>query len=223
MMDYDQIFITVWQLRVCWCGAFSLTRGWVCCLQLLLALAWGSRLYFTLSDSRLPFSLPPTIRRVTVEVFDPASTQDFQSLESQSQSYIATDGRSITKSWCRVPSGAHDQIFITVWQLRSCFCGAPSLMRGWVCLLYMLLVLASAVFIRPDSLGSCNHISLSQFWEFPFRRLLPLAGSQWRYLTPLMLCFSILDTHLLYFILCHSSVKSRILFVSILILWEVQN
>jgi hypothetical protein len=35
-------------------------------------------------------------------------------IKSQSQSYIATDGRSISKSWCRAPSGAHDQIFITV-------------------------------------------------------------------------------------------------------------
>jgi hypothetical protein len=31
--------------------------------------------YFTVSDSRLPFSSPPTTRRVTVEVFDPASTR----------------------------------------------------------------------------------------------------------------------------------------------------
>jgi hypothetical protein len=36
---YDQIFITVRQLLVCGCGALSLTRGWVCHLQLLLALA----------------------------------------------------------------------------------------------------------------------------------------------------------------------------------------
>jgi hypothetical protein len=36
---YDQIFITVRHLRVCWCGASSLTRGRVCPLQLLLALA----------------------------------------------------------------------------------------------------------------------------------------------------------------------------------------
>jgi hypothetical protein len=35
---YDQIFITVRQLLVCWCGALSLTRGRVCRLQLLLAL-----------------------------------------------------------------------------------------------------------------------------------------------------------------------------------------
>jgi hypothetical protein len=36
---------------------------------------WDSRPYFTVSDLRLPFSSPPTTRRVTVEVFDPASTR----------------------------------------------------------------------------------------------------------------------------------------------------
>jgi hypothetical protein len=44
-----------------------------------------------------------------------------------------TVSQSVSKSWCPAPSGAHDQIFVTVWQLRSCFCGAPSLMRGRVC------------------------------------------------------------------------------------------
>jgi hypothetical protein len=75
-------------------------------------------------------------------------------LPCQSQSHIATDGQSVSKSLCRAPSGAHDQIFITVWQLRSCFCGAPSLTRGRVCLLYMLLALASAVFLGSESLGT---------------------------------------------------------------------
>jgi hypothetical protein len=36
---YDQIFITVRQLRVCWCGALSLMRGRGYRSQLLLALA----------------------------------------------------------------------------------------------------------------------------------------------------------------------------------------
>jgi hypothetical protein len=83
---YDQIFVTVRHLRVCSCGAPSLTRGRICRLQLLLALAsghsrvrgpWHSWPYFTVSDSRLPISSPPTTRRATVEVFDPASTQDW--------------------------------------------------------------------------------------------------------------------------------------------------
>jgi hypothetical protein len=73
---------------------------------------------------------------------------------------------------------------ITIWQLRSCFCGAPSLTRERVCLLYMLLSLPNAVFLGSESLGTRDHILLSQIWDFPFRRLLRLAGSWWRYSTP---------------------------------------
>jgi hypothetical protein len=58
---------------------------------------------------------------------------------SQSRRHIAIDSQSTSKSWCRAPSGANDQIFITLWQLLSCFYGAPSLTRGRVCHLYMLL------------------------------------------------------------------------------------
>jgi hypothetical protein len=40
---------------------------------------------------------------------------DFSKLNSiQSQSNIVTDSQLISKSWCRAPSGAHDQIFINV-------------------------------------------------------------------------------------------------------------
>jgi hypothetical protein len=92
----------------------SLTRGWVCSLQLLLGLAsevilrsesCGTRddiLLFQIRDcpnlegqvpvflsprNRLasftprhcvPFSSPPTTRRATVEVFDPASTREYR-------------------------------------------------------------------------------------------------------------------------------------------------
>jgi hypothetical protein len=45
---------------------------------------WDSRPYFAISDSRLPFSSPPTTRRATVEVFDPASTRStFLSLHNE--------------------------------------------------------------------------------------------------------------------------------------------
>jgi hypothetical protein len=37
---------------------------------------WDSVPYSSISDSRLPFLLPPTPRMATVEVFDPASTWD---------------------------------------------------------------------------------------------------------------------------------------------------
>jgi hypothetical protein len=32
----------------------------------------------------------------------------------QSQSHVTTDGQSVGQSWCRVPSGTHDQIFSTL-------------------------------------------------------------------------------------------------------------
>jgi hypothetical protein len=77
------------------------------------------------------------------------------------------------------PSGAYDQIFITVRRLRVCWCGAFSLTRGRVCRLQLLLALAGAVI-----LGTRGHILLFQIWDFPFRRLLRLVGSRWRYSTP---------------------------------------
>jgi hypothetical protein len=72
----------------------------------------------------------------------------------------------------------------TIWQLRSGFCGAPSLTRGWVCLLYMLLGLPNAVFLGSESLGTRDHILLSQIWDFPFHHILRLAGPRWKYSTP---------------------------------------
>jgi hypothetical protein len=72
---------------------------------------------------------------------------------SQSQSHIATDGQSVSKSWYRAQSGAHDQIFISVRQLRSCFRGAPSLTRGRVCLCMCRWLLPTRSFSGPSPLG----------------------------------------------------------------------
>jgi hypothetical protein len=44
-------------------------------------------------------------------------------LISQIPSHITTDGQSVSKPWYRAQSGAHDQLFITVQQLQSCFVG----------------------------------------------------------------------------------------------------
>jgi hypothetical protein len=63
----------------------------------------------------------------------------------------------------KLSSGAWEQIFISRRQLKSCFCEAPSLMRGRVCLLYILLALASVVFLGSKSIWSCDHILLSQY------------------------------------------------------------
>jgi hypothetical protein len=51
---------------------------------------WDSQQYFTVSDLRLPFSSPPTTRRATVEVFDPASTRDLSKIGSPTSYNVIT-------------------------------------------------------------------------------------------------------------------------------------
>jgi hypothetical protein len=82
------------------------------------------------------------------------------------------------------PSGAYDQIFITVSQFSVCSCGTLSLTRGRVCPLQLLLDLASAVTLESESRWTRGHILLSQTRDFPFRPLLRLGGLRWRYSTP---------------------------------------
>jgi hypothetical protein len=78
---------------------------------------------------------------------------------SESESYVTTDGQSASLSWYKAPiRGLRPNFFSFrntehVWQLRSWFRGAPSLTRGRVCLLYVPLALASAVFLGPTPLG----------------------------------------------------------------------
>jgi hypothetical protein len=75
---------------------------------------------------------------------------------SQSQSHIATDCESVSLG-VEPPSGAHDPIFITVWQLQSCYCGAPSLRRGRDCLL-------------SESLSALvSHLSATVIYLWPVR------------------------------------------------------
>jgi hypothetical protein len=114
---YDHIFITVRQLRFCWCGSLSLMRGRVCHLQLLLALTSAVIFGFEsrgTCDHILLFQIRDfPFRRLHTGIW----------ILQKSKSHC--DWRSVSKSWCRAPSGAHDQKFITVWQLQSCYCGAP--------------------------------------------------------------------------------------------------
>jgi hypothetical protein len=53
-----------------------------------------------------------------------------------SQSHIATDSQLVSQSLC--PAPCRKVTLVTVWQLQSCYCGAPSLTRGQVCLLSVL-------------------------------------------------------------------------------------
>jgi hypothetical protein len=54
--------------------------------------------------------------------------------------------QSVSMSWSRGPSGSHDQMFVTVWQLLSCLCGEPSLTRGRVCRLLVWVCIFLVVY-----------------------------------------------------------------------------
>jgi hypothetical protein len=98
---------------------------------------------------------------------------------------------TLSRSVCigiKHPSRANDQIFIAFRQLRVCRCGELSLTRGRVCRLQLLLALVSAVILGSESHLTRDHILPSLIRDFPFRRLLRLAGLQWRYSTPASLC-----------------------------------
>jgi hypothetical protein len=183
---YDQIFIILWQLWVCWFGAPSLMRGRVCRLQLLLVLAsaviFGSESHRTrVSDWRLPFSSPPTPRGVTVEVFDPASTRVY----CLSLSLMLWP--AVSRPVClgvKHPSGAYDQIFITCVTVTVLFLwGALSDERSglsFVCAPGPCQRSFPRVRVPWDlrPYFTVSHL------KRPFRRLLRLAGSRWRYSIP---------------------------------------
>jgi hypothetical protein len=68
--------------------------------------------------------------------------------KSKSKSHC--DWRSVCLSWCRASAGAHDQMFLRVWKLLSCPCGAPSLTRGRVCHLSVIV----------GSISPCQYVQI---------------------------------------------------------------
>jgi hypothetical protein len=117
----------------------------------------------------------------------PSTTSSWRILSNKSrssQSHIATDGQSICNLVSSPIWGSWPYVYYSSTVTVLFFFLGRSLTRGRVCLLYMLLALASIVFLGSEFLGTRDHILLSQIWDFPFRRLLRLAGSRWRYSNP---------------------------------------
>jgi hypothetical protein len=148
----------------------------------------------TISDClRLPpfcftneFRMTNHLRMISFLVLLSTATPHIQ-LNYWTESLSLMLGPTVSRSVClgiKHPSGAYDQIIITLRQLRVCWCGAFSLTRGRVCRLQLLLSLASAVILESESRGTRDHILLSQIRDFTFRRLLRPAELRWRYSTP---------------------------------------
>jgi hypothetical protein len=121
---------------------------------------------------------------------------------------FTTDGQSANTSWCEVPVWGPRPDFYYYHTLRVCWCGVPSLTRGRVCHLQLLLALANVVILGSES-HRTHHILLFQILDFPnleggpgpciyspweqgspvmppdtgfsFHCLLWFAGLQWRY------------------------------------------
>jgi hypothetical protein len=103
---------------------------------------------------------------------------------SRVELYVTTDGQPVSLSWNK----AH------IWRLRPDFYyfvtvtvlflwGALSDERTGLTFIYAAGP-CSAIFLWSEPLGSRDHILLSQIRDFPFRRLLRLARSRWRYSIP---------------------------------------
>jgi hypothetical protein len=108
--------------------------------------------------------------------------------QSESESELLYDWRFTSNQFVLAPSPLRLTARYVLPQLNTCGHSpyiTSSLKRGWVCHLQLLLAHDSAFILGSESRWTCGHMLLSQIWDFPFRCLLRLAGSRWRYSTPL--------------------------------------
>jgi hypothetical protein len=132
--------VAVWNLRSCFCGAPSLTTGRVCNLQCnhwMVRVAQNPSLYFTVSSETRP-----TWRAMFPYVHPPGTgwsnyTSGHLVFEARRRSKVEVTIRlAVSRSVCLGIDLLPDITScrnVAVWNLRSWFCGAPSLTRGRVC------------------------------------------------------------------------------------------
>jgi hypothetical protein len=167
-------------------------------LQLLLALdsavIFGSESHGTLDSTRIllsqvrdfPFRRLLLLARLRWRYSTPPP-QGIWMNQSQSESELFYDWRFIANQFVLAPNPLRltARIFLSQWNTcGNSPCITFSMTRGWVCHLKLLLALASAFILGSYSRGTRDHILRSQIRDFPFCRLLRLAGLRWRYSTP---------------------------------------
>jgi hypothetical protein len=100
------------------------------------------------------------------------------------ESDVTTDGHPASLSWNKAPFwGLRPDLYYCLTVASLLIWGALSDERTDLSL-QLLLALARTVIFWSESRRTCDNILLSQIRDFPFRRLLRLAGSRWRYSTP---------------------------------------
>jgi hypothetical protein len=170
-------------------------RGWVYHLQLLLSPAstvilrsesHGTHDPALLSQIQdLLFITSCNLQVYSGWIWPHLHTEKWQPLlESESESELLYDWLFTANQFILAPSPLRLTARILFSQLNTCGHSPSitySLAIGWVCHLQLLLALTSAFILGSESRGN---ILLSQIRDFPFCRLLWLAGLQWRYSTP---------------------------------------
>jgi hypothetical protein len=156
----QRLYKTGFGLTTGFIGSQSVTQLGYSVLHFTTHNNWVSSLLLKTSDPTLQPLLQPTLMAslaITILVTRRNSVPYWLS-----QSYFTTDDLSVSPSWCRAPSRAHDQILITIWHLLFCHLG-PSLwleVGSVICISHLdcfssvILLLAFASYFISDCLWS---------------------------------------------------------------------
>jgi hypothetical protein len=108
-----------------------------------------------------------TVNSLTTDSLNSLTNDECLMNESESESELLYDWRSTANHFVLATSPLRPTTRIFIFQLNTCGFSpyvTSSLMRGWVCHLQLLLVLASAVILGSDSRGAHDHILLLTEW-----------------------------------------------------------
>jgi hypothetical protein len=151
----------------------TLMRGWVCHLQFLLALTSA---FILGSESRGTQTILYCLRFETILFVTSCDLQgygggiwprfqigDSVNKSKSSQSHIATDGQSVSKSWCWAAAESHDRIFVTFDSYSLLFVGCPLWQDRSVFCIFSWLLPGSLSWVRVVTIFYCLRFETSLF------------------------------------------------------------